>query len=394
MQRPKSSGHHTKEVRLDDKHWRFIESHFGGLRVVFPDLELTTSSSESELEEELYDTSRRQEIFAEQRRLEQTYQDESNKLRERIQKELETRPEVIGVSDLFDAEELEVVETSPFLPLVVTVQLPKRFQLLERERVGVETAERFFIVFDGSLILFSAASTGENVMRGFLDAREKLFDILFKIGRFEVVPPNITRAGFLIVNGKKKQEPSDFPCEALLQIGWSVSVKTALKIAYSEMWYAMSEFYDTASTVRDTRKLSVRIAKEEQELFSSMGELASSKWHHVRSRRRVSELIRIRAASLLKSMSEYRGVSGRIGKEIQDLEESMKDDELLNVFMEAESWKSDLEVPDLDTGSLLAAVEHARSETQTAQLVSITLWAAIAGAIAGGVMTLLLSRFP
>lgn len=62
--------------------------------------------------------------------------------------------------------------------------------------------------------------------------------------------------------------------------------------------------------------------------------------------------------------------------------------------MEDESWRSDLEVLDLDTSSLLAAIEHARSETQTAQLVSITIWAAIVGAIAGGIMTLLLSRFP
>lgn len=394
MKRRRSSGHRTKEVGLDDKHWRFIESHFGGLQAVFPDLESPASSSESQMEEALYDTSRRHEMYAKQQKLEQTYRDEFNKLRERIQRELETRPEVVEVSHLFDAEELEVVESSPFLPLVVTVQLPKRFQLLEKELVGVETAERFFIVFDGSLVLFSAVSTAGNMMRGFLDAREKLFDIVFKTGKFEVIPPNVTRAGFLLVNGKGKREASNLPFEALLRIGLDVSVKTALKIAYSELWYTMSEFYDTASTVRDIEKLSFRIAREEQELFSSMGELASSKWYHVRKRRRVSKLIRIRAASLLKSMAEYRGISGRISKDVLDFEQSLKDDELLNVFMEEESWKSDLEVPDLDTGSLLAAIEHARSETQTAQLVSITIWAAIVGAIAGGVMTLLLSRFP
>ncbi len=304
MKQRKSSGHHTREGGLVDKHWRYIESHFGGLQAVFPDLESTVSSSESQLEEALYDTSARKEIFAEQQKLQQTYRDEFNKLRERIQKELDTWPEVVEVSDLFDTEELEMVESSPFLPLVITIQLPKRFQLLEKELVGVETAERFFIVFDGSLILFSAVSTGENMMRGFLDAREKLFDIALKTGKFEVIPPNITRAGFLLVNGKAKREPSEFPCEAVLRIGLDVSVKTALKVAYSELWWTMSEFYDTASIVRDLEKLSFRIAREEQELFSSMGELASSKWHQVRSRRRVSKIIRIRAASLLKSMSE------------------------------------------------------------------------------------------
>jgi hypothetical protein len=66
----------------------------------------------------------------------------------------------------------------------------------------------------------------------------------------------------------------------------------------------------------------------------------------------------------------------------------------MNYFMERESWKNDLEVQDIDTSSLLAAIEHARSETQTAQLVSITIWAAIVGAIAGSLMTLILSRIP
>lgn len=57
MKQRKSSGHHTREGGLVDKHWRYIESHFGGLQAVFPDLESTVSSSESQLEEALYDTS-------------------------------------------------------------------------------------------------------------------------------------------------------------------------------------------------------------------------------------------------------------------------------------------------------------------------------------------------
>ena len=66
-----------------------------------------------------------------QQKLAQTYRAELNELRERIQKEkpLKSCLEVVDVSDLFDGEEMELVQSSPFLPLVVTLELPERIQL-------------------------------------------------------------------------------------------------------------------------------------------------------------------------------------------------------------------------------------------------------------------------
>ena len=137
MAQKKSSGHQTKGISLNDTRWHFIESHFGGLSPEIPKLNSAETSSFPKSEEDLYDMGTSHERFAKQDKERQSYIDELAKLRERIQEELDRSPEVIEVSNLFEARQPEVEELSPFLPVVATLQLPERFNCRKRRLFGV-----------------------------------------------------------------------------------------------------------------------------------------------------------------------------------------------------------------------------------------------------------------
>jgi hypothetical protein len=65
-------------------------------------------------------------------------------------------------------------------------------------------------------------------------------------------------------------------------------------------------------------------------------------------------------------------------------------DELFDKFLEEERWKSNLETGfRADSSSTLAIVEHARSEIETSGIISISLWSALVGAVAGFSLSIL-----
>jgi hypothetical protein len=72
--------------------------------------------------------------------------------------------------------------------------------------------------------------------------------------------------------------------------------------------------------------------------------------------------------------------------------EQLLDEQLIREFLEEQDWAEDVKIEEADSNTALATIEHIRSEIETAGIVSITIWAALIGAIVGSVLTLVLSR--
>jgi len=383
------------DTGLEGTSWEFVELRFGGLNFRYSDIEKRVGKAGYTVEDLSLDFARLKKRTEEVDEQYKQLSKETTKIRKAVLEELSKRTEISAVSDLFDQKEVERpgfkhLLIGPFAPLVAILQLPERFQDIDKSLPG-KHAEKFMMIFDGRMIFFGAVSTEQEIVLGFPDARDKLLEIISKAATLDMVPPIVTRAGILVANSMPQKALSKRPWKACINLWKHSTMKTALKIAYISLAYQLSKFYNAASVSNNCLRICAQIRSEQGTLLSLMRDFASTRVHQVRRRRSIANLIRVSMANLLNHMSEYNQLAANHQNMIERIEAALRDDNVLRSFMEQEMWKRDVELDSFSSETVLALIEHARSEIETSGLVSITMWAAIVGALAGAIVAAVLT---
>lgn len=304
------------------------------------------------------------------------------------------RLEIIEIRELFEKKELERPEVrfglliARFRPLMMTLQLPKRLQEIDNAFLG-ESAERFFLVLDGQLLFIGAVSSGIKSMLGYPDVRDKLTELLGKATTFRIIPPAVTRAGFLVANARTSRKKLRW--EACQQLAKRTSARRAMQIIYLLHAFRLNRFYALANMSHRLDRMRREIGKTQAELLTLVRDFLLTSFYQVPKRHSSSKKIHMMIGAVLELMSRHKSLSQTFQDYMGWLEEILRDDELMRKFLEQEDWKADVKPQGLDSETTLAIIEHTRSEMEASGLVSVSLWAAVVGAIAGSILTLLLS---
>jgi hypothetical protein len=367
------------EARSQNSSWQYLELRFGGLIVPKAVRRRHGKTREERKKENEKITSELLEV------------------RKEIRRYLSGKPEIIEIRELFEKEEREKpvvrfgLRIARFPPLMITLQLPRRLQEIDNVFLG-ESAERFFLVFDGRLLFIGAVSSGIKSMRGYPDVRDKLTELIGKATTFRIVPPNVTRAGFLVANGKTPMSSrKKLRWDARQQLASQSSIRRAMQIMYLLHAFKLNYFYMLANVKLKLDRMRRKVGKTQAELLTLARDFVLTSFYQIPKRYASSRKIRMNIGSVLELMSRHKSLSQTFQDRMGWFEKVLRDDDLMRKFLEQEGWKNDLRCQGLDSETTLAIIEHTRSEMETSGLVSVSLWAAIVGAIAASILTLLLS---
>jgi len=307
---------------------------------------------------------------------------------------LKEQPEIKELDDLFTKKEPQAFmvtrRVTGILPITGILHLPKR---LQRDIVGnYPRTEEFCFAYDGVILLIGAISSEAKHMGGFPAARDQIKGLFDKAVPTKMVPPSVTRSSFLIFNGGKSIEKIT-KRSTKLTLSTTRSIKEALELIHRLSHGELSKFYTLCDLASEVEESASAINRDGTGLILNLKAMFALKFYNVLQRRKRSTEILGLIASLLDSMSFHDRLNSELERETLKLESDLESDDRLKEFMNKTDWEdfasSDVELSD----TTLSIIEFAKDEMQRSSLVSSTLWAGVVGAIAGSVLTLVLTRF-
>lgn len=375
------------EVTLTLNNWRFVEVEFGFLS-------MQPEDSAKDVLEKL-----RKE---DKDRFAQELQKQRDTLREKVRNELKSHPDIGEVGDLFNKSEAEkpIIKFSQrnaaFPPLLAILHLPVRLQTIEKELLilGVPS-ERFVIIFDGSLLLIGIPSSKAEHMLGFADARDRILELVGNAEKFKTIAPCVSRSSLLVVNGRagSVKVPEYFTPYKLMR---NVSLKEAAKIVYLRLAGILSSYYHVCEDAQEAVLISTKISSEEGQILQLVKDFLSTRFYQVLKRHSIGKTVRARMTVILELLAEHGLLSAGLSEDRPSFESILHEDRLLNDFLTRADWKDFTEPGTVDSETALAVIDHVQSETQTSEMISVTIWAGVVGAITGAVVgslfTLVISR--
>jgi hypothetical protein len=331
---------------------------------------------------------------------------ELENLRKAIVARLRERSEISEVQDLFEAGVgigdsiinsytlSSDFEEASFPPIIAVLQLPARLQHIELGLLagtGARVSEKFVILLDGESMFISAPARTPEMVLGFADARDKIKEILGDVTKFETVAPTPSRVALRLVNGT--QEGSQITqSEATLRLDRVTKLKDAIQLVYVGLKSTVDDFYSLLKQVNKEDRVVSAITDDGAKLLAAITDLHTTQLYHFLKRRSTMKEMRSRITAILGSLSLYSSVMQQISEDRNRLVRDLKDDELVRDLLEKNEWEREARTAKVDSQSALAIVEHARSEIELSGIVSITIWAALAGAIIGSLLTFLVSK--
>ena len=161
-----------------------------------------------------------------------------------------------------------------------------------------------------------------------------------------------------------------------------------MQIVYNALEHELSLFYIGQEYKLNNQEILDKIHRNRRELLSALTKLSTVNAFDIWRRRHVTKEINLKITTLLENLTENGHYLEQLSQERRALDELLKQNLTAKTFLERNLWEVELEGGKADLQSTLAMVEHARSETQASGVVSITIWAAIVGALAATVFTL------
>lgn len=340
--------------------------------------------------------------------------DNLEQLREKLRSTLTSHKEVNEVSDLKPKSSLTWYSTtaigSTFPPLVATIRVPTSDQpfasaIKDNSSAGIALAENFAFVTDGQLLYVGAECNSHEEFRGILlgspDVREKIIGLIKEAVECETVGPTPAQIPFLV--GHSNAPDWVKSTEAVfVRLEEMATVKGDMASVYDLTNDRLSTFYDIRYDADMTLKQARELGEDQTQLLDQLLILLNMRWLHPIQRRRVTNDIRRNIANILRLLSLHGSTSGRVSEDVADLDAKIARENILfdapqnsssNEALTKLGWKKHSEAAIVDRDSVLSIVEHVRSEVQVSRNLSVTIWAALIGAVIGSILTIIGTYF-
>ncbi len=373
----------NQKCKLSDKNWDCCEVVFGFINIQLE--ETPQDSANSSNQDERIEEIERQ----------------GNACRQKIKAALSKCGDLTEIDDLFDSNERKdpyvrfCLEEVLFHPLVAMLQLPAYLNKEFDSGIMSEVAaKQYAIVTDGSILLLAVPSISGRVATNFPDVRDYVLQVFERSIEFEIVPPNVSRSSVMIVNGMAAKQPFESDCTPF-ELRKRTNLCDALNLLYLSLIPGLTEYYDLCLNTHECQSDSIKVLSEERELLRLVRQFVETRIYEIVKRRTISKKVRQKIATILELLSDQRLTSRQTSDDEESFRQYLNEDEVVEELLTKMDWKDYVEPEKfVDYDSAMAIVDHVRSEMQTSNLVSISVWAAVIGAIIGSLATLLITKFP
>jgi len=245
------------------------------------------------------------------------------------------------------------------------------------------------VVIDGEVVYY-AFSEGSWAI---YDTREFLVNLLKEVGDFEIIPPHFAHGSIIVTNRNVSHEIEKG--QALFQMNKESTIRNAVLSVYKSLYPNMEYLYgDRAGYGIKIDDIEVELLTLNGQLLVCMQNFVDTKLHQWRKRGSLAHDIKDRISSILSRLVRHYELASNANEEIASLESRISDDDfVLSVFNNME-WKDFARSKDVDREATFVIIENAREFINSSQIASVTLWAAIVGAFAGVVLTLIITHIP
>jgi len=332
---------------------------------------------------------------------EDRWADELEKLREKLRLGLKVHSDIHFVTDLFENERthedylIQPTIGGCFSPLAAFFHFPP--ELLDpSESPAEKPPEDYVILLDGCYMLVGTVCQLGKYPVGLAVAptlRDRLKDLIGEIVPCRIMPPNIAPCSIMVVNGGGESDKEDREWAVTLHLESRATVKHAMQLIYRRLLSSLPHFYDMCQYSDNAYEVATEIVKEQQGLLHQVKDFQQTGVVNFIKRSSMSKEILLKITSLLELQAQLSSIQQEFEYQRSELEKQLRDDKpMKTLFVERLDWLTDLKKGRVDLELLLKIVDHARSEMETFGLVSVTVWAAVVGAVAGAVVTVLISH--
>jgi len=281
-------------------------------------------------------------------------------LRSKIIETLGGRSDITHVEDLFD----EKGAGGYFDPIVFTLSIPKSLQVgLGIAHEDAVPVPEFTLVYDGRLIMVAAVAPIGKRPWGVYNARERFETIMKGICKFERNAPCLTHEAVTFLEETAK--PSERYRDLFLPVMADHSMRGHIQHLYGSLSRELWRFYGASRSRTEGLLIASKVRDLEKELIETTKTLMKTKWHHVRTRRRVVEELRSKCVDIFAEVSEYLSKVQELREETSGIEEMMAHNTLFRKLMDTVHLDEYTKTEVIHVESVMRVVQHVEGEIGT-----------------------------
>jgi len=280
-----------------------------------------------------------------------------------------------------------------FNPIVADIHIPISLQKEQyHEGASVEgLPQDFKIIYDGVILVVATFCQPDRQPSGVYDVRDKFRDVLSTVYKFEEVPPCLTHQSVVLLD--KKEAIWKSRRDVRIAADLSSDFMDLARELYLELIEDMRQFYHCCEITNKLETRTSDIHTMESLLLDDLRKFLKTDWKQIRERRKITAQSRNRMVEILDGLCKYSYDLQELDKAHKSLDDTMKHNPRLNELVRKIRALEEYTKPrnEMDINSSMRIVEHARLELETYSLNTSAMLSALAGAIIGSVLTLVVT---
>ena len=293
--------------------------------------------------------------------------------------------EARNVSDLYVKPTADLL----FNPIVFTIHVPLSLQ--KPEYVASEEfralTEDFECVFGGSLLLIAGLVEIDKMPFGAFDVRDRVLTILQKIMKVRSTPPCLYVRPVSFVT--EKTQISKELSEHYITSAKPMDSKILLRMLYDEFGSDLNEFYDLCSLRNDIDDQVEKLEAQVTRLLKKMSESFLTGWKQAFRRRGFAKERRKEMVKVLTGLAEYQSYQSQLKTTFREFMLFYRQSSISKVLSPSDLEFYGTPALKLDVDLMTKTIEYVRSELEGSSRNTYTLLSALAGAVIGSIITLL-----
>jgi len=295
---------------------------------------------------------------------------------------------VHDVSDLY--------ATTPYFtyfnPITFKMHLPYSLQSHSiKEHIDKEICEDFECIYDGNVLYIVACCDLARQPSGLYDVRDRVVSILRSIKEVKTIAPCLfaNPMTFILID----DEIPDKVATSCIRMEKPFESKLVLSDFYMAVGYEMCDFYEICGLSAEISEEVDDIETKVLTLLRNVSNFQKSGWvKDLRNRKCIKEM-KTGMVEILETVYEYHSDCNLLKRKRRDFRLFIKENPLFTDIVDSASFEYYC-TPylELDTDSVLKWVDHARTELEAYSLNRYTFISAIAGAIIGSIITIIVSN--
>lgn len=355
---------------LEDSAWDCLEIQFHGLFLRSDELQTEQGTDYKSKWKEIFEFLKTQPLVREVQYLDEPKNDE----------------DVLSMGT-FGVSEAPINLT----PIIMVLNSPVIRIEGAKEIIDPEAA-RCFVIISGALALYGVPSQLRDYQLEFSDARDKLLSLLTHRFPFTFVEAHGGGGAVFLLNGGRNTEVTKRKFAIACSLGQTLAIRDAMSWILKAIGTSLTHLYLECDFADKSQSLSDKVLSSRDELLGLVSKFIQARFYDVPKRHDLSKQIRLSITSIYDMLTKHSMIAKRVEANRQEFEKILAEGPISLPLSQVGNWAANLTPGEIDREETYAIIDHARGEITASATVSVTIWAAVVGAIVAFVLSLLISH--